>query len=418
MKVAIISAKFPFGPKEPFLEAEIQALSHYIEELTVIPSAPPRNARAIAELPARVVRMPVFSARTMFAALRVCVAEPKAVFRALCAVMLPKSRFLVRLKNIVVFPKALAVADVVRREGVDHIHSYWLSTPSTIAYVAAQIAKKPWSSTAHRFDIYEDNLSNTKARSASFIRTISRRGLEDFRKRITRQHWERSIVLHLGVNLPTSSVTAIENRNRPFTLLCAAALIPRKGHSVLLDAMAQVRESGFSVRCILAGDGPLRKRIAAEIRKRDLSSSVEMVGGVPHAALMREIQSGRYDAVVLPSDEGSTNGETIPAEGIPVTLMEGMAASLPCIATDSGSITELLDSSCGIVVGRSDSVALAQAIISLAADRRRGAELGARARARIQDRYDARRTAAVLSAMLRRPAMLEERVPVPASLET
>jgi len=412
MKVAIISAKFPFGPKEPFLEAEIKALSDYIEELTIIPASPPRDAQRVTDLPATVIRMPVFSARTIFRALRMCIEDPKAVGQAFCSIIFPRARPLVRLKNIAVFPKALAVADLVRREGVDHIHSYWLSTPSTVAYVAAQIAKKPWSSTAHRFDIYEDNLPQPKAQSASFIRTISRKGLRDFRKRVVPADWERSIVLHLGAKVPRDGmVHPIDARNRPLTLVCPAALIPKKGHRVLLDALAQVRDAGVFVRCVLAGEGPLRKIIAAEVRRRRLLPTVTLAGTVPHDTLLTQLQSGVYDAVVLPSHEGNRDGERTPFEGIPHALLEGMAAGLPCIATDAGSIPELLDASCGIVVPQSDSVALARAIIALASDRQRGAELGASARQRIQDRYDARQTAAVLSAMLRRPAMLEEPPP-------
>ncbi|MBV8727399.1 MAG: glycosyltransferase family 4 protein [Candidatus Eremiobacteraeota bacterium] len=414
MKVALISAKFPFGPKEPYLEAEINALSEYIEELTIIPTSPPRRKPRAADLPAWIVRKPLFSFGTFAAAVRMCFADPKAVGEAWRSIVAPRMRFLVKLKNIAVFPKALAVAEIVKREGVDHIHSYWLSTPSTVAYVAAQIAKKPWSSTAHRWDIYENNLALQKADSASFIRIISRRGLTDFRKRIQRTHWERSIVLHLGVNVPPNRAAAsIEARNRPLTLLCAAALIPIKGHEVLLEALCRIRDTGVSVRCVLAGEGPLRKRIGALIRELDLSSSVTMLSEVPHPVLLRQIQSGVYDAVVLPSLE-RRGGHM---EGIPVALMEAMAAGLPCIATDSGSITELLDASCGIVVPNGDSIALAKAITTLAADPTRGADLGERGRQRIEEQYNARHTAAVLSALLRRPAMLEEHAPALVSAE-
>ena len=400
------------------MEAEIRALADYIEELTIIPASPARNAEQVTELPATVVRLPVASVRTLWGALRMCAADPRSVVRAFRSVILPPAPLLVRLKNLAVFPKALAVAHIVRRERIDHIHSYWLSTPSTVAFVAAQIARTPWSSTAHRFDIYDDNLPNVKARSASFIRTISQRGLTDFRKRIVPAYWERSIVLHLGINVPPGrAASAIESRKRPFTLLCAAALIPRKGHEVLLDALSRLRDSGIRVRCVLAGDGPLRNTIASQIRRWRLTSVVTMRYQVPHDMLLRQLQAGDYDAVILPSSEDRRGENEIPAEGIPVTLMEAMAAGLPCIATDSGSITELLDASCGIVVAHSDAAALAKAILTLASDPARGADLGMRGRQRVEEQYNARHTAAILSALWRRPSMLEEHPAMLASME-
>ncbi|MBV9973049.1 MAG: glycosyltransferase family 4 protein [Candidatus Eremiobacteraeota bacterium] len=404
MKIALISAKFPFGPKEPYLEAEIRALSEYIEDLTIIPTSPPRRPSRHSDLPAKVVRMPLISLRTYIRTIQLCCSQPGAVLRALRSIIMPRARFTVRLKNLVIFPKALAVADIVQRENIDHIHSYWLSTPSTVAYIAAQIAGKPWSSTAHRWDIYENNLAHAKAKSAAFMRVISRRGLSDYRKRIGVVHWERSVALHLGVRVPPQRAAyPLAARHRPLTLLCAAAFVPVKGHKFLIEALAQVRDSGYAVRCYLAGDGPLKGRIAALIRKHRLSAVVTILSEVPHHELMRQLQSGMFDAAVLPSIEREDQ-----MEGIPVALMEAMAVGLPCIATNSGSVTELLDASCGIVVPQGSSGALADAIITLARDVKRGSPLGVLARRRVAEQYDARQTAAVLSALLRRPEMLEE----------
>ncbi len=413
MKIAIISAKFPFGPKEPYLEAEIRALSEYIEELTIIPTSPPRRQSRYPDLPAKVFRLPLISLRTYGRTIQMCCSRPRAVLRALRSIIAPKARFTVRLKNLAIFPKALAVADIVRRENIDHIHSYWLSTPSTVAYIAAQLAGKPWSSTAHRWDIYEDNLAHAKAKSASFTRVISRRGLSDYRKRIGVVHWERSVALHLGVRVPPERAAyPLAARHRPLTLLCAAAFVPIKGHKILIEALAQVRDAGYSVRCFLAGDGPLKSAIAALIRKHRLSSVVTILSEVPHRELLRQLQAGMFDAAVLPSIEREDQ-----MEGIPVALMEAMAVGLPCIATNSGSVTELLDGSCGIVVPQGNGGALADAIITLARDANRGSSLGLQARQRVAEQYDARQTAAVLSALLRRPAMLEERSGVLAEMK-
>jgi len=110
---------------------------------------------------------------------------------------------------------------------------------------------------------------------------------------------------------------------------------------------------------------------------------------MPHDILLSRLERSFYDLVVLPSVD--VDGR--PGEEIPVALMEAMAVGVPCVATRTGEVHELIDDPrCSRVVPQRDSGALALAIAEFALDPGRRADIGARARQRICDAFDVRAT--------------------------
>jgi glycosyltransferase involved in cell wall biosynthesis len=77
-------------------------------------------------------------------------------------------------------------------------------------------------------------------------------------------------------------------------------------------------------------------------------------------------------------------------------MLEAMACGLPVVATDVGGVREVLgsDGKAGVVVPAGSTEGLAEAIAGLAASAPLRTEVGAAARAVIEDRYDIRRVAA------------------------
>jgi glycosyltransferase involved in cell wall biosynthesis len=124
-----------------------------------------------------------------------------------------------------------------------------------------------------------------------------------------------------------------------------------------------------------------------------------MLGYVAHADLVRALERGDYDISVLASTE--RNGEH---EGIPVALMEAMAVGLPVVATLTGSIPELVDAECGILVEQRDPVALADAIGSLIEDPALRKKLGSRGRRRVFAEFETGQTTERLAEKLARSA--------------
>ncbi len=87
-------------------------------------------------------------------------------------------------------------------------------------------------------------------------------------------------------------------------------------------------------------------------------------------------------------------------EGVPVALLEAMAAGAVVIATDSGSIGELVDATTGMLVPHSDADALAEALERVARDPALRARLRTKARGRVEREFDGTRTSERLRALI------------------
>jgi glycosyltransferase involved in cell wall biosynthesis len=176
------------------------------------------------------------------------------------------------------------------------------------------------------------------------------------------------------VNPVAIPVAAGEERREPlvaFVGRCDEA----KGVYELLDALAEVRRTIPAVRLECAGDGDL-DALYRHAERLGLATDLHLPGWI--GRLRRDDLMRRAAVFVLPSH----------AEGLPVSLLEAMAAGCPVIATDVGGIPDVVtDSVNGLLVPPRDRDALALALHRLLVDRRLAARLGREARNTIARRY-------------------------------
>ncbi len=196
--------------------------------------------------------------------------------------------------------------------------------------------------------------------------------------------------MHLGVAIPpTASPPRVDLKQTPLRLACIATLTAVKGHRYLLSALRRVKDAGSDVSCVLFGSGPLRDEIARMIDDLDLGERVQMTPQVRAQELLSRLQEGQFDGVVLTSvDEGFAR-----CEGIPVSLMEAMAAGIPGIVTRSGSVPELVDETNGLLAEPKDVEAIAAAICTFASDAALRRRLGENARSTVEKAFCVEKTA-------------------------
>jgi len=121
-------------------------------------------------------------------------------------------------------------------------------------------------------------------------------------------------------------------------LVCVGRLCEQKGQLLLVRAAALVRDRGRAFELVLVGDGPLRGAVECEVARLDLGNTVRLLGPLPGERVRQELTAGR--AMVLPSF----------AEGLPVVLMEALAAGRPVVTTYIAGIPELVTPECGWLV--------------------------------------------------------------------
>ncbi|MEJ7784243.1 MAG: glycosyltransferase family 4 protein [Solirubrobacteraceae bacterium] len=156
-------------------------------------------------------------------------------------------------------------------------------------------------------------------------------------------------------------------------VLCPATLRREKNHRLLLTAMRQAKCAGIPARLIVAGDGPLRGRVEAEVIDMDLSNEVRLVGKVEHRALIALV--GQADLVAVSSI----------AEGGPIAILEAMAQGTAVLSTAVGCLPEVVETEVsGILVATGDDDGFCSAFSRLLQDRGLRDRLASEARSSVE----------------------------------
>jgi glycosyltransferase involved in cell wall biosynthesis len=393
VKLAYVTALFPFAHAEQFFEEEVRSLSREVEVL-VVPTRPPSKRACYTDV-GGALHLPLLSPRVLALAAGELLRAPSRALSALAVIAFDsRSSLRARAVNLAAFPKALAVAGELRRRGIDHVHAAWLTTPATIAWVVNRMTGIPFSATAHQHDVFARNLVRPKSRAATFVRVISARNADHLRDQLEPARRARVVVGHLGVAVPETVVVPPQRTPR---ILCAARLCSWKGHRDLLEALALLRDRGVELSCDLAGDGEIRAEVAATIERLQLGDRVRMLGNVPHPELVARVNAAEYDLLALASTERF--GEH---EGIPVAVMEAMAAAMPVVVTRTGSLPELVEPAFGALVPQRDPRALADALEELLRNRERRLQCGRAGRERILREFETRATSRTLLGWIER----------------
>lgn len=168
------------------------------------------------------------------------------------------------------------------------------------------------------------------------------------------------------------------------------ALRPQKALEVLLEAGARLLRAFPDLTILVAGEGPERARLERTAAELGIAASVRFLGPQPHDRVADVLDA--LDVAVLSSD----------FEGMPVAVIEFMAAAKPIVATRVGGVPALVDDGVhGLLVPPRDPPRLADAVGTLLRDPRLGERLGTEARTRQQRQFR-------LETMVRRLELLYE----------
>lgn len=160
-----------------------------------------------------------------------------------------------------------------------------------------------------------------------------------------------------------------QGTNRP-VVLTIARLDQQKGHQFLLQAVRQMPDAVF----VLAGDGPARQELQAQVQAQAIADRILFLG---HRVDVADLLAA-CDLFVLPSIY----------EGLPLAILEAMAAGRAVVATAVGGVPEaVLDGQTGLLVPPGNPDALADAVRSLLSDPARAARMGTAGKARVQQHF-------------------------------
>jgi glycosyltransferase involved in cell wall biosynthesis len=158
---------------------------------------------------------------------------------------------------------------------------------------------------------------------------------------------------------------------------CVGGLVPHKGQAVLLRAVASLGASADGPSLVLVGEGPERPALEALARQLGIAPRVHCLGL-------------RQDARALLPAFTLLAAPSLGREGLGLSVLEGMDAGLPIVASRIGGLPEVVeDGVTGQLVPEGDEAALAAAIASLLGDPARALAWGEAGRRRVAREFRA-----------------------------
>jgi glycosyltransferase involved in cell wall biosynthesis len=302
------------------------------------------------------------------------------------------------------FLEAGVLSDHLLGQGVVHMHNHFGDSSGSLTMIASEMSGIPFSIMLHGptifFEMHWWRLDQKVARAA-FVACISHFCRSQAMLFSDQAHWPKLRIVHCGVT-PARYGTA----PRPaFSghVCFVGRLDAVKGVPLLVEAFAANRPRHPGARLTIAGDGPARAALEAQVQSLGLGDAVRFTGYLDEDGVAALLDSA--DMLVLPSF----------AEGLPVVLMEALASRIPVIATQVAGVPELVeDGVSGFIVPPGDVDTLALRLDRLLSDPELCVTMGAAGRRKVEAGFDIRTEVAKLAALF---AGVEEKRPHSAAAD-
>jgi glycosyltransferase involved in cell wall biosynthesis len=277
--------------------------------------------------------------------------------------------------------QAASLIDSLNGQKVSGIHGYFAHLPAEVAQAAAKQLRVPFGFSTHARDarkVAATELAERAGRAACVIACNS-----DVAMEVSRNRSGVCLMPH-GVDLERFRLRP-PPPDKPLRLLAVGRLVEKKGFDILIAAAAQL-SLPFQLRIV--GEGPERRRLEGLIAEAGLEGRVTLCGARTHMELPHEYANAH--AIIAPSVIDSTGDR----DGLPNVILEAMASGRAVIASDVSAIgSAITNCETGILTPPGDPASLASAIERIAGNVSLRADLGRRARMRIERDYEIGRCA-------------------------
>jgi glycosyltransferase involved in cell wall biosynthesis len=273
----------------------------------------------------------------------------------------------------------------MQARGIVHLHNHFGDSSCSVAVLAAAMAGVPYSYTMHGPGEFFEPMRwriDLKIARAAFVAAISHFARGQGMIFADQAHWDRIKIVHCGVDPGLYPAPEGEAGKR---LLFVGRLAAIKGVVLLLQAVAALKDRHPDLRLTLVGEGPEAAALKARAADLGVAEIVVFTGYLGPEGVAEEL--ARADLFVLPSF----------AEGVPVVLMEAMAAGRPVIAPHVAGVPELVeDGVSGFLAAPGDLQGLIGQIEAILSDPARAAAMGRAGRAKVAAEFDSAAEAAWL----------------------
>jgi colanic acid/amylovoran biosynthesis glycosyltransferase len=266
-------------------------------------------------------------------ALAVAIAAPVRFAKALARTIgMARGSNRSAVHHLVSLMEAATLVRWTRAANVQHVHAHFGTNSAEVVMLARALGGPSYSFTIHgseEWDQPQQLKIRDKVRDAAFVVAISSFTRAQIYRWAADADHRKVHVVRCGVDgeFADAAPSPVPDNQR---IVCVGRLCTEKAQTLLVWAVARLRERGRSVELVLAGDGETRPAIEALITRHSLHHCVRITGWISGAQVREEICAAR--ALVLASL----------MEALPVVLMEALALGRPVVCTGVGGIPELV----------------------------------------------------------------------------
>lgn len=346
-ELILVTAGFPFGMGETFLETEIDYLAEGFDKVNIIAINPsnqkqrdlPENCHATAlEI--------IVGGKEKLKALHYLFTglfwKEVKVIRSVYKKKITKGMINTMLISLYRASRIKAEIQTLLNKNEQTFYSYWCDDAAmALGLNKEKYPKIPAVCRSHGWDVYfEVHVLNYLpfrhfiADQLNAIYPISQKGKEYITEQWKVSNPEKVEVSRLGV--------AAQKKVTPsgtFTIVSCSNLIPLKRVELIIEGLSNITE--HPINWIHFGDGAEKDRLI-QLAKAKLGANInwEFKGRIPNADVMRWYAENNPSLFINVSS----------SEGVPVSIMEAMSFGIPCIATDVGGNGEIVNDTNGKLI--------------------------------------------------------------------
>jgi colanic acid/amylovoran biosynthesis glycosyltransferase len=295
------------------------------------------------------------------------------------------------LYQLFYFLEAGILSAQIRQRQIIHLHNHFADSSCTVSMLAAVLGGFTYSFTMHGPYIFFEPHRwriDEKINRALFVACISHYCRSQGMIFADADKWQQMHIIHCGID--PALFDAVIHKDSSQRLLYVGRLAVVKGLPILLESLAILQRSHPDILLTVVGDGPDRSQLEQMTEQLGLSGNVKFVGYQSQAEVRKYMQE--TDIFVMSSF----------AEGVPVVLMEAMAASVPVIATQIAGVSELVENNInGYLVPPGDTISLADRIEKLLSDHQLRSVLGAAGRTKVAKEFNIHNEVASLYSVMK-----------------
>jgi colanic acid/amylovoran biosynthesis glycosyltransferase len=364
MRIAYFTSIYPRAT-DTFIQREVSGLRQRGHEVLTIAVNRPQAAHLVSDeirqiSESTIYLLPFNPLQLIILNLKALLLQPRLFFKT---VMVALKSARPGLKGLVYqffyLQEALILADLLRKNAIDHVHNHFGDSSGTITMLAGLLAEVDYSITIHGPHIFFEPMAwalDVKLKYAKFIACISHYCKSQLMLFSQAEDWHKLKIVHCGIDFTLFDYDASPVRDlssSPARMVYVGRLAAEKGVGILLQSLSALHVRGLDFQMTFLGDGPERSNLEALTKKNGLSEKVLFAGFASQEKVKQTLKDS--DIFILPSF----------AEGVPVSFMEAMATGVPVIGTNVGGVTELIEHGVsGIVVPPADVAGLEVAISS------------------------------------------------------